>query len=276
MRVSFVSDVHGNTEGLARVAEKAEQLVVLGDLLDYVDYHEPDRGILGEVFGEDRVRHFAQLRQAGQFAELHAYNLSLWAGLPDARGVLTEVVESRYRGVLAAVGPQALLILGNVDVAAAWNEVAGGVLPCRDGEVVEVGGHRFGFVAGGAMRPGRRPDHSAEAVWRPYMRTADEYHNAVEKVGAVDVLCSHVPPHLPALRYDVITGRLEMSGPGLLQAIDTHQPQLAVFGHVHQPLARRQRRGHTECVNVGHFQRFPVAFEVDLDAGLDGCSPAPG
>ncbi len=265
MRVSFVADVHGNTEGLARVADRAEQLVVLGDLLDYVDYHEPARGILGAVFGEDRVRHFAQLRRGGQFAELHAYNRSLWAGLADAQAVLTEVVEKRYREVLAAIGPQALLILGNVDVAAAWDEVAGGVLPCRDGEVVDVAGRRFGFVAGGAMRPGRRPDHSAEAVWRPYMRTADDYRNAVEKVGAVDVLCSHVPPHLPSLRYDLIPGRLEMSGPGLLEAIDAYEPQLAVFGHVHQPLARRLRRGRTECVNVGHFQRFPVAFEIELD-----------
>ena len=276
MRVSFVSDVHGNIEGLARVAEKAEQLVVLGDLLDYVDYHEPDRGILGEVFGEDRVRHFAQLRQAGQFVELHAYNRSLWDGLPDARGVLTEVIESRYREVLAAVGPHALLILGNVDVAAAWDEVAGGVLPCRDGEVVEVGGRRFGFVAGGALRAGRRPDHTSEAAWRPFLRTAADYRAAVERIGPMDVLCSHVPPRLPSLRYDVIPGRLEMFGPGLLEAIDTHQPPLAVFGHVHQPLARRQRRGRTECVNVGHFQRFPVAFEYDLDVGLDGRLPAPG
>jgi hypothetical protein len=27
-----------------------------------------------------------------------------------------------------------------------------------------------------------------------------------------------------------------------------------LFGHVHNPLARRTRIGRTECVNVGHFR----------------------
>jgi Icc-related predicted phosphoesterase len=27
-----------------------------------------------------------------------------------------------------------------------------------------------------------------------------------------------------------------------------------LFGHVHQPLARRLRIGRTECINVGHFR----------------------
>lgn len=31
------------------------------------------------------------------------------------------------------------------------------------------------------------------------------------------------------------------------------KPRYALFGHVHQPLARRMRIGATECVNVGHF-----------------------
>jgi Icc-related predicted phosphoesterase len=264
VRVSFVSDVHGNIDGLARVAERAEQLVVLGDLLDYVDYHDHGNGILGQVFGAEKISHFASLRASGSFGELHEYNRRLWDSLEDASAVLTEVVESRYREVLQAVGTEALLILGNVDVAAAWNEVAGSLLPNRDGQVVEVAGRRFGFVAGGSTRPGvqwRPPEH----VWRPLVRAATEFEATVAGLGPVDVLCSHVPPELPLLRYDRVPARMEMYGPGLLEAIDRHGPQLAVFGHVHQPLARRTRRGRTECVNVGHFQRNPTAFEVNFD-----------
>lgn len=264
MKVSFVSDIHGNIDGLARVAERAEQLIVLGDLLDYVDYHEFGNGILGQVFGAEKVGHFAALRSTGNFGELHDYNRRLWDSVDDAAGLLADVVESRYREVLAAVGTEALLILGNVDVAAAWDAAAGAALPNRDGQVVEVAGRRFGFVAGGSTRPGtvwRAPD----SIWRPLVRPAAEYQAVVESLGAVDVLCSHVPPDLPLLRYDRIPGRLEMYGPGLLAAIDRHQPRLAVFGHVHQPLARRTRRRRTECVNVGHFQRFPTAYVVDFD-----------
>jgi Icc-related predicted phosphoesterase len=57
---------------------------------------------------------------------------------------------------------------------------------------------------------------------------------------------------------------MEMCGPGLVEAIDAHRPAMSVHGHVHQPIARRLRRGRTECVNVGHFQRYPTPFEVDL------------
>lgn len=276
MRLSFVSDVHGNIDGLAEVARSAEQLVVLGDLVDYVDYHEPSRGILGRIFGAERVLPFVELRSAGRFPELRQYNNDLWLSLDDPIGVLSETVSELYRSVLAAIGPDVLLTLGNVDVAEAWNAVAGDELPYLDSEVVEIAGHRLGFVAGGAGRdvPGggdaagvRERATTADGsprVWRPLVRPAAEYRAAVAAVGAVDILCSHLPPDLVPLRYDTVPARLESSGPGLLEAIDEHQPALSVFGHVHQPLARRQRRGRTECVNVGHFQRFPRAFEVDL------------
>lgn len=263
MRLSIVSDIHGNLTGLADVARRAEQLVVLGDLLDYVDYWDPAAGILGRVFGEQKVRHFIALRMAGEFPQLREYNSALWDSVDDAAGTLTDVVADRYREVLRAVGPDCLLTLGNVDVAAVWTEVVGDKLPYLDGQSVEIAGRRLGFVAGGSSRPGavfRPPNH----VWRPLIRSAEDYAAAVKAVGPVDILCSHVPPNLAPLRYDVVPGRLEMYGPGLLESIAEHSPGLAVFGHVHQPISRRLRRGRTECVNVGHFQRFPQPFEIEL------------
>jgi Icc-related predicted phosphoesterase len=96
------------------------------------------------------------------------------------------------------------------------------------------------------------------------IRSADDFAAAVRAVGPVDILCSHVPPGLSRLRYDVVPGRLEMYGPGLRESIEEHAPRMAVFGHVHQPIARRTRHRLTECVNVGHFQRFPEPFDVRL------------
>ena len=264
MRVSFVSDVHGNIDGLARAAAQSEQMVVLGDLLDYVDYHDHGNGILGAIFGADKVKRFATMRAAGDFVALRDYNHSLWASLVDGPGVLAEVVAQRYHEVYEAIGPDALLILGNVDVAAAWDESVGQLLPNRDGQVLEVAGRRFGFVAGGSLRPGYVPRPSEQA-WRPLVRPATEFQAALAALGPVDVLCTHIPPDLPRLRYDRVPGRLEMYGPSLLEAIDLHQPAYALFGHVHQPLARRERRGRTECINVGHFQRHPETFDIDFD-----------
>lgn len=264
VRLKFVSDVHGNIKGLRDVARSGGQLVVLGDLIDYVDYHEPGGGILGRIFGATRVQPFIDLRLAGDFEQLRRVNRDLWASIPDPVGTLADVVGALYRDVLAAVGPDALLTLGNVDVADAWNEVAGDQLPYLDGQVVQVAGRRIGFVAGGAARRAGPVLHGPTQVWRPFVRSRADYRAAVAALGPVDILCSHVPPAIPLLRYDVVPGRLEMSGPGLVEAIDERRPDLAVYGHVHQPIARRMRRGRTECVNVGHFQRFPTPFEVEL------------
>ncbi len=263
MRLTFVSDVHGNVAALREVARQAEQLVVLGDLIDYVDYHDASGGILGRIFGARRVQPFLDLRLAGDFQALRRVNDDLWDSIADPLGTLSDVVAALYRDVVAAVGPDTLLTLGNVDVAELWTEVVGGRLPYLDGDIVQVAGRRLGFVAGGASRRSAG-GFGPTPVWRPFVRRQQDYRAAVAALGPVDILCSHVPPGIPLLRYDVVPGRLEMFGPGLVEAIDEHRPELAVYGHVHQPIARRLRRGRTECVNVGHFRRFPTPFEVWL------------
>lgn len=276
MRISVVADVHGNVEALARVAERAERLVILGDLLDYVDYHDPERGILAEVFGADQVRAFTALRSAGAFPELRHLNARLWGTLADPVGTLAGMVRERYRRVLSVIPDDTILTLGNVDVAAEWEHVAGAAMPYRDGEIVVIDGIRFAFVAGGVFRRQLAASSAAPVVpgpsggappppWRPFMRPQSEFREIVDHLGAADVLCSHVPPDMALLRYDRVPARIEMAGPGLTGYMDRHCPPLALFGHVHQPMAARQRYRRTECVNVGHFQRTGRAYVVDSD-----------
>jgi Icc-related predicted phosphoesterase len=90
----------------------------------------------------------------------------------------------------------------------------------------------------------------------------DEYAAKVAAVGAVDVLCSHVPPAVPELRWDTVTRAFEVASPALLAAIRQTQPRYALFGHVHQPLQPRIRVGRTECVNVGFFRRTGRPFAL--------------
>jgi len=265
VRISVVADVHGNYDALARVAETADRLIVLGDLLDYVDYHDPDNGILAEIFGPDATRRFAQLRFAGAFDELRMLNIGLWERLSDPIGVLSSLVDARYRRVLDVVPPDTLITLGNVDVVQEWERMAGDVMPHVDGRTVEIDGVRIGFVGGGVSRRARPAAAQDRRAWRPYVRTPEEFRAAVDALGDADVLCSHIPPAVTELRYDVIPARLEMAGPGLIEYIDEHRPALALSGHVHQPLAYRARHGWTECVNVGHFQRAEQAYVFDLD-----------
>src|SRR5262245_31422861 len=103
MRVHVVSDVHGNTEALARAGEGADALIVLGDLLDFVDYHAHDKGILGTLFGAEKVGMFARLRREGTRDERIAFSRSLWAGLEDPAAAVEEAIRTQYAALFAAM-----------------------------------------------------------------------------------------------------------------------------------------------------------------------------
>ena len=57
--------------------------------------------------------------------------------------------------------------------------------------------------------------------------------------------------------------RLERGSTAVLEHIRRTQPRYALFGHVHQPLARRVRIGRTECINVGHFRATGVPYVLE-------------
>jgi Icc-related predicted phosphoesterase len=140
-----------------------------------------------------------------------------------------------------------------VDVPHLWPEFARPGTTVLDGGTAEIGGLVFGFVGGGLRTPYRTP----------YEIDDESYAAKVAALGPVDVLCSHIPPAVPELCYDVVARRFERGSEALLAAIHEHRPRWSLFGHVHQPLAPRMRIGTTECVNVGHFNgtREPWVLE---------------
>jgi Icc-related predicted phosphoesterase len=259
VRVHVVSDVHGNVDALARAADGADALLVLGDLIDFVDYYDHSGGILGAVFGPEKVATFARLRRDRQHSEIAAYASSLWASLTDPASVVEEAVREQYAKLFAAMPTPTFATPGNVDVPDLWPEFARDGVRLLDGEVVDIGGLRFGFVGGGLLPPTvvRRRRGGA---FRPYLRTDAELSESVRQLPELDVLCSHVPPDVPELTYDVVARRFEFGSAGLLERIRTDSPRWSLFGHVHQPLTARMRVGRTECVNVGHFQRTERAY----------------
>lgn len=244
MRVHVVSDVHGDAARLARAGDGADALLCLGDLLLFVDYADHDAGILGELFGAEAVGRYVALRTAGKFDEAREFSGSLWARLRDRDATIRAAVHAQYAGLFAALPTPAYLTYGNVDVPPVWPDFARDGVYVLDGEVVELDGWRFGFVGGGLPSPMRTPYEVPDEV----------FAERVAAVGEVDVFCTHIPPALPELTYDVVARRFERGSEVLLEAIRTTQPRYALFGHVHQPLQQRTRIGRTECVNVGHFR----------------------
>lgn len=241
-RVHVVSDVHGNSEALARAGDGADALVCLGDLVLFLDYADHSRGIFPDLFGTENADRIVELRTARRFEEARAFGRALWAG-KDRNAAITGAVRRQYAELFAAFPTPTYATYGNVDIPGLWPEYAHPGTTVLDGERAEIGGRVFGFVGGGLRTP----------MNTPYEISDEEYAAKIEAVGEVDVLCTHIPPEVPELTYDTVARRFERGSPALLDAIRRTRPRYSLFGHVHQPLARRMRIGATECVNVGHF-----------------------
>ncbi|MFE3324189.1 metallophosphoesterase [Streptomyces sp. NPDC059176] len=242
MRVHVVSDVHGNSEDLAKAGDGADALICLGDLVLFLDYADHSRGIFPDLFGVENADRIVELRTARRFEEAREMGRRLWAGL-DRETVIVAAVRKQYAEMFAAFPTPTYATYGNVDIPSLWPEYAGAGTTVLDGERIELDGRVFGFVGGGLHSPMRTP----------YEISEEEYAAKVEALGDVDVLCSHIPPEVPELTYDTVARRFERGSRALLEAIRRTRPRYSLFGHVHQPLARRMRIDATECVNVGHF-----------------------
>src|SRR5699024_11660085 len=163
-RVDVVADVQGNAEALARAGEGADALLVLGDLVDFVDYHDHSQGILGTLFGADNVAVFARLRREGARQEMAAFAKTLWDSLADPASAVDEAVRKQYAALFAGMAAPTYVIPGNVDVPRLMPEFSSAGIHLADGHVVTIGGWRFGFVGGSLLPPGgaRSEDHTSE------------------------------------------------------------------------------------------------------------------
>ena len=246
MATYVVSDLHGAADALRKAVPEGSTLLLLGDLVNFLDYTSMT-GILTEVFERADVEEVVRLRTAGQIAEARAVIHRRSVGREDeVRHAISKRVLEQYQEVLGALVWPTYLILGNVDqpalVSSLVEECPGVVY--ADGRVIELEGERFGFI-GGALPT---PMHVAGEITEEAMRAK------IESLGETDVLCSHIPPDVEELCYDTRAGKHERGSPDLLAYIEDVQPRRAYFGHVHQPLLSSVRIGRTVCINVGYFR----------------------
>lgn len=245
MRVHVVSDVHGRSDALRRAGDGADALICLGDLLLFLDYADHSRGIFADLFGAQAAHEFIELRTAQQFDAARQLSSRLWASLPgEPAATINAAVAAQYAELFEAMPTPAYLTYGNVDIPRLWSEHLRCGHRVLDGERIEIGGLTFGFVGGGLRSVYRTPNEIDD----------DAFAAKVEAVGAVDVLCAHIPPDVPELLFDTVAERMERGSRALLDAVHRTRPRYLLFGHVHQPLVSRLTIGTTQCVNVGHFR----------------------
>jgi Icc-related predicted phosphoesterase len=282
MRVHVVSDVHGTADALAQAGDGADMLICLGDMLLFLDYADHTQGIFAELYGAENAWEYIDLRTRRRFDEARQLTARIAAQLTAERGsdlgtLIDEAIRKQYAAMFGALAEPAFLTYGNVDVPRIWNDYLKPGHQVIDGGRVVVsaggGGGRAGESgrAGEGGRAGEKElsfGFAGAGLISPYSTPNEiplgEFAAKLDAVGAVDVICTHIPPAIPELLYDTVARRMETGSAALLDLIRRTQPRYAFFGHVHNPLVRRVRVGRTECVNVGHFRATRVPYVVDL------------
>jgi Icc-related predicted phosphoesterase len=246
MSVYVLSDLHGADESIPKAVPEGAALLLLGDLLNVLDYIEMS-GILVDVFSRETVAHVAHLRTTERLDEARAVMAERSHGREqEIRERFGELAAKQYEAVFARLPERTYMILGNVDIpkmAASFIDAHPGVIDA-DGKVFDIEGESFGF-AGGALPT---PLNVAGEI------TEEEMHAKISGLDDVDVICTHIPPAVPELCFDALARKMERGSKDLLEYIRDVQPRRAYFGHVHQPLVSSMYIGRTLCLNTGYFR----------------------
>jgi len=239
----LVADVHGAVEALRRVAATGERVLVLGDLINFLDYRDSS-GIIADVSGIDLASQFVSLRSEGKVEEASAMWREHASGREnELRSQYTEAIAAAYQDILPALeGAEAYVTYGNVDRPDLLVEHLPDTARFVDAEVVEIEGRAVGFAGGGSLRIGTPGEVSEE-----------DMTEKLAGLGDVDVLCTHVPPEIPSLATDVIGGK-EKGSIAVRDYLETAQPAFHYFGDIHQPNAITWRVGSTISTNLGYFR----------------------
>ena len=114
--VLIVSDIHGRFDALASLAGSGETLLVLGDLINLLDYRTGE-GIIADVMGGDFGRRVSRRRADSDYGGMR----ELWQESASGRreevmAAMADEVASSYELCRQALtGARAYVTYGNVD-----------------------------------------------------------------------------------------------------------------------------------------------------------------
>lgn len=252
--IRLISDVHGAVTALSRVAAEPGTLLILGDLINFIDYRN-NSGIVADVAGQDFVDEIVGLRTAGDFMSAGEVWREHVRGREDEyKRLYAEAIRAAYEEICAPLrGVEAYVTYGNVDNPDVMLQLLPDTAQFIEAGRLELGGQVFGVVGGGIPTinsPGEIED--------------DVMAQRLASIGSVDILCTHVAPAVPPLATDVIGGRAKGSI-AVREYIEQHQPSRHYFGDIHQPQAVSWTIGKTKCINVGYFRATGRVFVHDPD-----------
>jgi len=250
----FISDVHHGLDSLENLPSGKGPLVILGDLINWIDYRNGD-GIAKDVFGEESVAKLVELRKKHDFTR----RKELWNELfqKDRELKQKKIEESIYRQYSEVFDKvknfEVFLIPGNVDSLKILEETKTNNVTNIDGEILDYKGFKIGFAGGGVPTPINARGEIPE----------EEFKSKLENLGDIDIICSHAPPYVDELITDVITNKKEQGWKSLKKFIQDKEPKFSIFGDVHQPKAYEWKIGLTKCINVGYFRSSSNYLDIE-------------
>jgi hypothetical protein len=147
--IRIVSDVHGAVAALRRVAPGSTPLLILGDLINFIDYRN-NRGIVSDIAGQefvDRVvaaRAYGDYRTAGELWEEHRRGRE-----DELRRLYTEAIDAAYVEICGTfAGVEAYVTYGNVDTPALLQAHLPETATFIESGVIELDRLRIGIVGG--------------------------------------------------------------------------------------------------------------------------------
>ena len=244
--IKIVTDVHGAYEELARQLSPEDTVILLGDYVQLVDFKTLD-GVLSQAFTRKEVEQVLEWLATGDREKAGRFIARFALPEGDRFQEVKRRVVSAYRQLYEAIPCRGYLLYGNTDYPDLMREAIDGCdrLQIMDGEVLEVGGVRIGFVSGAPPMP-----------WTfelPGVLPEDSFNGKIEALGKVDILCSHVPPQIPELAYDVVAKKDEGGSSRLLEYIQDCQPGWVYYGHVHNPRKASLTVGKSQLINLACF-----------------------
>ena len=250
----FISDIHHGLDSLDNLPRDKGPIVILGDLINWIDYRNGD-GIAKDVFGEENVQELIELRKKHDFSK----RKKMWEQLfsEDKKLKQQQIQDSIQRQYVEVFDKlknfEVYLIPGNVDSIDILEETKTKNITNIDGQVLIYKKIKIGFAGGGVPTPiNARGEITEEA-----------FESKLQNLGDIDIICTHAPPYVDELITDVITNKKEQGWKVLKKFIEDIQPKFSIFGDVHQPKAYEWKIGSTQCINVGYFRSNGNYLELD-------------
>ncbi len=259
MRLFIVSDLHGAYLPLADFLAPDDILISLGDHLNILDYKDLS-GILAGFVSKDVIAATLELIQAEKLDEARAAMARAAGSIPDLFARIRAAVQELYFDMCHALPCEVHFLYGNVDYPDALRANLAPNQTLHEADVLEIQGRRFGLVSG--LPPG------PYSFGMPGELDRKVYAQRLHDIGAVDVLCVHLPPAIAELSYDVKAGRDEGGCEDLTYYFKLHRPRYVLFGHVHQPRTAELTDYEVidepvELINVGCFRDTRRLLRLD-------------